>query len=153
MRDCPLDKSGRFSLPAEYRKELPEKLVIVQSWGEDDKYLKIYGAADYEQWIEDYFNDRGGYKRHIKQHKKIRDRLHHIRHSFEADDNGRLSVPKHLLEYAGLQPGKTVKVCGSYDHVQVWNPDAYDAFCADSDDIALYVDDDSFGNVSELADE
>lgn len=41
----------------------------------------------------------------------------------ELDGNGRLLLPKHLVEYGGLQ--KEVKVCGMGDRIEIWSKAAY----------------------------
>jgi MraZ protein len=143
MRDCPLDKTGRFSLPAEYRKELPEKLVIARSFGESYKYLKIYGSDDYLNWVKEYFKSIGGYNPAFKQHRDRRNFLHHKKCTVEVDGNGRLLIPKNLQEFAQLQPGKAVTVCGSDDHVQVWNPDTYAVYEAEMENLEFFVDEGS----------
>ena len=36
------------------------------------------------------------------------------------DSQGRVVLPKHLVEYAGLQ--EEALICGALDHIQIWDP-------------------------------
>jgi MraZ protein len=42
------------------------------------------------------------------------------------DAVGRILLPPAHLELAGLEKGKEVLVLGMIDHVEIWNPEAYD---------------------------
>jgi DNA-binding transcriptional regulator/RsmH inhibitor MraZ len=42
------------------------------------------------------------------------------------DAQGRISIDRTLREFAGLELGTRVMVSGSFDRVEIWNPQAYD---------------------------
>lgn len=43
------------------------------------------------------------------------------------DGQGRIALPKALIDFAGLQPGGRAQVIGAFDRIEVWDPDAFAA--------------------------
>lgn len=38
------------------------------------------------------------------------------------DAQGRIALPKTLLEFAGIEPGTKVQINGNFDHIEIWDP-------------------------------
>ena len=43
------------------------------------------------------------------------------------DGQGRIALPKSLIEFAGLQPGGRAQVIGAFDRIEVWDPAVFEA--------------------------
>ncbi len=43
------------------------------------------------------------------------------------DSQGRIALPKALIEFADLQPGGKAQVIGAFDRIEVWDPAVFDA--------------------------
>jgi MraZ protein len=43
------------------------------------------------------------------------------------DAQGRIALPKSLIEFADLQPGGKARVIGAFDRIEVWDPAAFEA--------------------------
>ena len=47
------------------------------------------------------------------------------------DGQGRIALPKALIEFAGLQVGHKARVIGAYDRIEVWDPEVFEAHLND----------------------
>lgn len=43
------------------------------------------------------------------------------------DGQGRVALPKSLVEFADLKPGSRARVIGAFDRIEVWDPDVFEA--------------------------
>ena len=111
-----IDDKGRLTIPAKYRDDLADGVVITRGV---DRCLYIFPLEEWEELSQ-----------------KIRqlpmtdlDSRSFVRFLFsEASDcipdrQGRALIPGHLREYAGLDGD--VVVAGSFNHLEVWNAQAY----------------------------
>ncbi len=42
------------------------------------------------------------------------------------DGQGRISVAKPLLQFAGISAGGNARIIGALDHIEIWDPEAFD---------------------------
>jgi MraZ protein len=49
-------------------------------------------------------------------------------HEETLDAQGRISLSRPLLDYAGIQVGERVAILGVRDHIEVWNPSNLDGY-------------------------
>ena len=111
-----IDEKGRLTIPSKHRDSLGDGLVITRGI---DRCLYIFPLEEWEDLSH-----------------KIRqlpmtdlDSRAFVRFLFsEASDaipdrQGRVVIPGHLREYACL--GSDVVVAGSFNHLEVWDRDAY----------------------------
>jgi MraZ protein len=121
-----LDAKGRVSLPAKYRKVLPENLVVVRSLDDDYRSLSIFTEEAFENWVESLFAKEGGYDandlRHVDRRSKFTDKSEDV----AIDKAGRINISAKLREYALLD--KDVAIVGSGDHIKVWDLDTYHSY-------------------------
>lgn len=119
-----IDTKGRLSLPANFRKNLVGDLVVVKGF---DNCLQLFPQAAYEEFLSTF--TAGG---------SIEPRVRKMRRYFmagsapvELDGAGRIRVPQLLREFADLEKG--VIVNGDGDHIELWNPESWEAYISDID--------------------
>ncbi|NLG10234.1 MAG: division/cell wall cluster transcriptional repressor MraZ [Coriobacteriaceae bacterium] len=121
-----LDAKGRVSMPAKYRKVLPENLVVVRSLDDDYRSLSIFTEEAFENWLESLFAREGGFDsndlRHVDKMSKFTDKAQDV----EVDKAGRINIPANLRDYASLD--KDVVIVGANDHIKIWDADTYRAY-------------------------
>lgn len=108
-----LDSKGRLFIPAKMRDELGEVFYITLSM---DKCLSAYSS---ENWK--LFSDKVDAMSYVKQ-RKMRP-LFAYAAKCELDSQGRILIPAHLREYAGLT--KNVTVVGCNNHAEFWDEAAW----------------------------
>lgn len=104
-----LDSKGRLFIPAKLREELGEVFYLTLAV---DKCLAAYSA---ESWRS--FSAKVDAMSYMKQ-RKMRP-LFAYAAKCELDSQGRIIVPAHLREYAGLI--KNVTVVGCNNHAELWD--------------------------------
>lgn len=119
--ECKADNKGRIMLPAALRAKLapvlPRGLVLKRSIFET--CLEVYTM---EAW-EAEMRKVGSLNRFIKKNNDfIRQFTAGVR-TVEADNNGRLLIPRNLLSFAGIT--KEVVLSASIDRIEVWDKDTY----------------------------
>jgi len=111
--DHALDDRGRITLPRKIRQELGG-IDVILSKGFD---ACIFGF-DRESWI----NEAG---KHLEtpvtdeSGRSLRRYLFGSASSVEIDKLGRILLPTHLKEYAGI--AGSLKVIGAGDHFEIWD--------------------------------
>lgn len=120
--DHVLDDRGRITLPRKMRYELTRDEVIL-SRGFD---ACIFGF-DREQWeresekhLETNLTDTKG--------REVRRYLFSSAEKVEIDRLGRILLPAHLKEYAGIE--KDIVVVGAGDHFELWNKAKWKTYAA-----------------------
>ena len=120
-----LDAKDRLTVPARFRAALADGVVLLE---ELDPCVSIYTVQGYAQLTERYLGSLNPFTRDERMMK----RRFHARSRDEAIDSaGRVRLPKHLIEHAGLAGG--VVVVGVDDHLEVWSPDRWAAEEAEID--------------------
>jgi MraZ protein len=108
-----LDSKDRLTVPARFRAALADGVVLAAGL---DPCVEVYGVEDYgrfEQQFLSTLNPLSGKGRRLKR------RFHASSHDEELDSAGRIRIPRHLIDHAGLA-GACV-VVGVADHLEVWN--------------------------------
>ena len=116
-----LDEKGRFFLPAKFRDELAEGLVIAKG---QEHCLAIYTPQGFQQEAAKAMTGPSTLR-------GIRDfqRMYASGASEETPDKqGRLTVPPMLRQYAGLD--KEIAVIGAFNRIEVWDLAAWEAYQA-----------------------
>ena len=129
---CMLDAKGRITVPARMRKNLaPEAndtFVIVRSF---DTCVNLYPADEWEKFdakltaLGDGDEDARDFVRGI----------YASAHEATLDGQGRLNIPDHLLDWAGLK--KESMLVGIKDHLELWHPDVYEKRSSAIDQVRL----------------
>ncbi len=121
-----LDEKGRIFLPAKFRDELAEGVVITRG---QERCLYVWPRDEFLRFTEQFRNapltNRGA-----------RDFLRMLfagASDETLDKQGRVTVPATLREYAGLQ--KECVVVGAMTRVELWDPQAWATYQAEKEPV------------------
>ena len=117
-----LDEKGRLILPAKFRDELAEGVVITKG---QERCLYVFPMAEFQRVTE-------AMSQAPVTQKTVRDysRVFFASASDEVPDKqGRITVPPALREYAGLT--RDCVVIGANTRVEVWDAAAWETYLAD----------------------
>lgn len=120
-----LDDKGRLILPAKFRDQLAEGLVVTRG---QERCLFVYPTAAFAQVHERL-------RQAPVSSKQARDfqRLFLSGASDEVPDRqGRITVPANLRSYAGLDRDCTV--IGAGERVEIWDTPSWDRYLADQEE-------------------
>ncbi len=112
-----LDAKDRLTIPARWRGPLSDGVVLFE---ELDPCVSIYASEAYEALTARYVSSLSPLS---ADGRMMRRRFHANAHDESLDSAGRVRVPKHLIEHAGLE-GACI-VIGVDDHIEVWNPERW----------------------------
>ncbi|MGF1615338.1 MAG: division/cell wall cluster transcriptional repressor MraZ [Gammaproteobacteria bacterium] len=122
-----LDAKGRLAVPSRYREPLLEigagRLIATISLM--DPCLVVYPLPDWQK-IEQQLRSLPALDRKAQT---IRQLLIGRAADLELDTHGRVLLPQHLREFAKLE--KRVKMVGQVNNFELWNEEAWQAWCAD----------------------
>lgn len=120
-----LDAKGRLIVPSRIRDALKGAEVNLTVW--PDGCISL--------WNGEYWAEFG--QKLLEQEKKDPQKRAAIRKLFansftdEVDKQGRITVPAHLRDFAGID--KEVVISGTGDHVEIWDPARYEANTGSAD--------------------
>jgi len=126
-----IDSKGRVSIPAKYRDQFTEQLVITRGL---DHCLWIYTQTEWDKIAERLSTLP------ISQKKSRAFSRLMLAGAWEAslDSLGRIILPEYLRQYAALN--KHVIIAGLYNRLELWDEDRWQNYSAqtqtDSDEIA-----------------
>lgn len=114
-----VDGKGRIVMPRAYREELAGDVVISQG---RDKNLVVWKLSDWQREAE-----------RVRENTKDTRAGRAFRLLFfstseqqtVAANTGRIQLPAHLREFAGLEIGSEAVVVGNFETVEIWNPELY----------------------------
>jgi MraZ protein len=107
-----LDDKNRLTLPARYREELGDRVVVTVGL---DGCLDAYAQADW-----DALSGRIRGLDSLSRESRLMQR-HFFAHAVtaELDKQGRMVLPATLLQAAGIE--REVTVAGVHDHLEIWD--------------------------------
>lgn len=129
-----LDDKGRIFLPAKFRDELSEGLVVTRG---QERCLYLWPSADFRSFTS-------GLRKDSVTNRSNRDfmRMLFAGASAEtADRQGRVTLPPMLRSYAGLE--RDCVVIGAYNRVEIWDAAAWQRYTDEQEE--------AFSNWSEEA--
>ncbi|AFD07778.1 division/cell wall cluster transcriptional repressor MraZ [Solitalea canadensis] len=147
--DCKIDPKGRVMIPAGLKKQLPEeaadKFVINRGF---EKCLVLY---PYNEWqkISAEVN-----KLNLYNQKNRNFARYFFRGATELslDANGRILLPKSLLEYAGIT--NDLVLFPYSNRIEVWSKDAYDNLLNEEpEDFAMLAEEVMGGAIGERSED
>jgi MraZ protein len=119
--DVTMDGKGRFLLPANLKKMMPDGTgMLVVNRGLDN-CLNLYLPEDWKK-VEDRLSEVNPYD--SRENRMIRKALIAGAVYLEFDSAGRVNVPKKLSEYAGLD--KELVLAGDIEKIEIWDKKKYD---------------------------
>ncbi|MEL6135070.1 MAG: division/cell wall cluster transcriptional repressor MraZ [Bacteroidota bacterium] len=124
--DCKMDAKGRFLMPAGLKKQLPEnqqnEFVVNRGL---DKCLVLYPVPVWEEELT-RLQSRNQY---VKKNRAFLRMFLNGATRVTLDGNGRVLVPKRLMEFAGLE--KELILLAQIDKVEIWDKASYDQLMED----------------------
>lgn len=133
-----LDEKGRLFLPAKFRDQLTEGLVVTRG---QERCLTVWSMEDF-QGLTDRLREAP------VTNKGTRD---YVRMLFAAasqevpDKQGRISIPGSLREYASLT--KDVVVIGSMNRIEIWDPTAWTTYSEEQEQKFSELSDEVFPGI------
>lgn len=130
-----LDDKGRLFLPAKFREQLAEGLVVTRG---QDRCLTIWTLPDFARlnhWLHQQPITRAEVRSYIRM-------LFATATKEVPDKQGRINIPSSLRTYASL--GREVRVVGAMNTVEIWDPAAWDAYSTAQADAFADLSDDLF---------
>ena len=112
-----IDAKGRMFLPAKFRTELGDKVVLARGI---DACVCIYPVEEWEKYIAMIESLPVVKARNAKR------MICSTAAETEIDGQGRVLIPAALRQYASLD--KNVKVIGSGEKAEIWNIEAFNEF-------------------------
>ena len=116
-----LDDKHRVILPAKFRDALADGLVMTKG---QDRCVVIYTSAGFAEYAAQL---RVGSQTSEKVRAYTRV-LFASAYDDVPDRQGRVTIPSHLLEYAGL--GRDCVVVGADTRIEIWESVAWDTYLA-----------------------
>jgi MraZ protein len=109
-----LDSKDRLTVPARFRGQLSEGIVLVAGL---DPCVQLFTPQGYEEFSDKFLGDLNP----LSRKGRMMSRRFNAPAADEAlDSAGRVRIARHLIDHAGLD-GPCV-VVGAGDHLEVWNP-------------------------------
>ena len=123
-----LDEKGRLILPAKFREELAGGVVLTRG---QEHCLYAFTAAEFERMYAQL-------REAPLAQKQARDYVRVMLSGADSqipDKQGRILLPQHLREYAGLE--KDVAFIGTSNRAEIWDAQRWASFNAELDDSSL----------------
>ena len=110
------DAKGRLFVPAKLREKLGMSFIAAAVM---DHCVSLYSMEEWEK-LQD-----GLAQMPLTKARKLQRYLSANAVDVQIDSQGRILLPKHLLEYAALE--KEALVIGAGNRAEIWNPVSYEA--------------------------
>lgn len=120
-----LDAKGRMIVPAKFRDELTEHFVITRGL---DKCLFGYTLTEWAA-IEEKLKALPLTRRDARKFMRM---FFSGAVEVEMDKQGRINIPKHLMEYAGLS--KEATVIGVSSRIEIWDRKLWSDFYEETEE-------------------
>lgn len=114
-----LDEKGRLILPAKFRDQFADGLVITRG---HDRCLAVYPPAAFEALVAK-FNQVPSTVREVRNYQRM---LAAGASAELPDRQGRITIPPILRTYAGLD--RDVVVTGAVDRAEIWDQQVWDGY-------------------------
>ena len=120
-----LDDKGRLILPAKFRDDLAGGVVITKG---QERCLYVFPTAEFRRLAEQLQATPVTHKA-ARAYSRV---FFASAHDEVPDRQGRITIPAHLREYAGLS--KDCVVIGASSRVEIWDREAWETYLAASEE-------------------
>ncbi|HZD99542.1 MAG TPA: division/cell wall cluster transcriptional repressor MraZ [Micromonosporaceae bacterium] len=120
-----LDDKGRLILPAKFRDELAGGVVITKG---QERCLYVFTTAEFGR-IAGQLHEQPVTHKAARAYSRV---FFASAHDEVPDRQGRVTIPAHLRDYAGL--GRELVVIGASSRVEVWDRQSWETYLAESED-------------------
>ncbi len=127
-----LDDKGRLALPAKFRDELADGVVVTKG---QERCLFGFPAAEFARIAEQLHQAPMTHKA-ARAYSRV---FFASAHDEVPDKQGRVAIPAHLRSYAGLS--KDCVVIGASSRVEIWDSAAWEQYLAQSDESFAELED------------
>lgn len=143
--ECKVDAKGRLMVPAPIKKQLTPFLQdgFVLKRSVFQKCLELYPM---EEWKKEMARLHKLTRFKAKHNDFIRKFTAGVK-SVEVDTNGRLLIPKDLLEYAEIN--KDIVLASAINIIEIWDKDRYENAVQSSDDEFAELAEEVMGNLDD----
>jgi MraZ protein len=112
-----IDDKNRLTLPARFRESFADGVFLKRGF---DKCLDVYGREDWFRLVQSRLAPLDPLSKASRQLQRW---LYSGATEAELDKQGRVNIPAHLLEHAGLT--RDVVVAGTGDHLEIWDRETW----------------------------
>jgi mraZ protein len=119
-----LDEKGRLILPAKFREELAGGLVITKG---QERCLYVFPTAEFRRLAQE-LQAQPVTNKAARAYGRV---FFASAHDEVPDKQGRVTIPAHLREYAGLH--RDVVVIGASNRVEIWDQQAWEQYLAENE--------------------
>ena len=133
-----IDTKGRIVIPNKVRDDLGENFIVTRGL---DGCLFVYPKREWDNVIAKY--------KEIPDTKNKRQFMRIFLSGAtvcEYDKQGRINIPKPLVEYAKLT--KDCIIIGVDEKLEIWSKDCWDKFISDNEESLSDIADDLFSNIN-----
>ena len=128
-----LDDKGRLFLPAKFREELAEGLVLTRG---QERCIYVFSAREFER-VHEQMRSAPLSSRQARDYIRVflsgaSDEV--------PDKQGRVTVPAPLRQYAGLD--RDVTVIGAGTRVEIWDSESWNTYLAEQEAAFSETDED-----------
>jgi MraZ protein len=120
-----LDDKGRLFLPAKYRDELAEGLVLTKG---QERCLYVFPQAEFAR-ITEALRTAPMTAKAVRDYSRV---LFASASDELPDKQGRITIPSALRDYAALQ--RDCVVIGANTRLEIWDATAWDAYLEQQED-------------------
>jgi len=120
-----LDDKGRMFLPAKYREDLADGVVITKG---QERCLYVFPAEEFAR-ITEALRTAPVTAKAVRAYSRV---LFASASAEVPDKQGRVTIPQGLRDYAGLQ--RECVVIGANTRLEIWDNAAWAAYLADRED-------------------
>ena len=133
-----MDDKGRLTLPAKFRDQLAEGLVVTRG---QERCVTVWPLDDFTRMTE-RLRDAPLTHRGIRDYVRM---LSAAAADQVPDRQGRITIPPVLRAYASID--KDVTVIGSMNRVEVWDPAAWQEYSAEQEQKFAELSDEVFPGI------
>jgi MraZ protein len=112
-----LDSKDRLTVPARFRSALADGVVLSKGL---DPCVDLYTPEAFDRVSDTYLAPHSPFS---SDARKMRRRFHGGSFDEKLDSAGRVRLPRHLIEHAGLD-GPCV-IVGAGDNLEIWNAETW----------------------------
>ncbi|MBG9979636.1 division/cell wall cluster transcriptional repressor MraZ [Facklamia sp. DSM 111018] len=120
-----IDTKGRLIMPAKFRPDLGQQFIVTRGL---DGCLFGYPKESWEK-IEEKLKQLPLAKKDARKFTRF---FYSAATEVEIDKQGRINLPKNLLEFAKID--KECRVIGVSDRIEIWSSELWDDFADDAEE-------------------
>ncbi|MEG9247728.1 division/cell wall cluster transcriptional repressor MraZ [Arthrobacter sp. Soc17.1.1.1] len=133
-----LDEKGRLILPAKFREELSEGLVLTRG---QERCIYVFSMSEFER-VHEQMRAAPISSRQARDYNRIflsgaSDEV--------PDKQGRITIPPALRTYAGLD--RELAVIGAGSRAEIWAADAWESYLTEKETAFSETDEDAFPGI------